>query len=576
MKKSLASLSVISLLSVSMLASCAEGYTYRDGYMLSLNGVDYTAEQLFDSYGLDTQAGVKAYYQAIDNISIEATIGTTDEMKTVVNNNIEKFKETAENSAKQNGTSYDEELEAALKGENCDDLTELSNKYLLQTKTTKRNTDYYSDDNYAQMTSSFVDKLIPYHVKHVLVNVDATGNSVSTISEANAKKLYSVVSRLADDNDTFGNVALQSSDDSSSAVDYGDLQVLSKKTEFVPEFKYNVYTYDALFNNNVISKGDVVTKALGSNYTEYTNFLDGKAYGIPYSALTQLNKYSDVTKDKNNLTVDNAGEINYPRNVIFNNYLNNHGLSFIYLDNSTVTASASDSALASIVGSTKWVANSTIVDNLVSYTEVNNGNYKHQTGVSSVSDVYGKKILCDEEGNPILVSRAGTSAYQGVHFVVIKKSPFVETKSDLVKYYTIDKTISYSTRPTYINSIQGTRSDLNDRVENDSTGLKKKIAATDSNIDITIFNDTLSKASAAGLTINDNIKKQLKSYTDSTIATTLEAESRTYNESWTNFLYLLTVAKSSSATKVIPLSGIDAFMNGSDTFKAYVQDRAGI
>src|SRR5574344_1462502 len=103
MKKSLASLSVISLLSVSMLASCAEGYTYRDGYMLSLNGVDYTAEQLFDSYGLDTQAGVKAYYQAIDNISIEATIGTTDEMKTVVNNNIEKFKETDENSEKKNG-----------------------------------------------------------------------------------------------------------------------------------------------------------------------------------------------------------------------------------------------------------------------------------------------------------------------------------------------------------------------------------------------------------------------------------------------------------------------------------------
>ena len=60
MKKSLASLSIVSLLACTALTGCGEGYTYRDGYMLSFNGKDYTVEELFDHYNLKTSAGVKA------------------------------------------------------------------------------------------------------------------------------------------------------------------------------------------------------------------------------------------------------------------------------------------------------------------------------------------------------------------------------------------------------------------------------------------------------------------------------------------------------------------------------------
>ena len=207
MKKSLASLSIVSLLACTALTGCGEGYTYRDGYMLSFNGKDYTVEELFDHYNLKTSAGVKAYYDAVDNVAIEATIPTTTEMEKLVTSRIAQFKETAEQNASSNGTSYSEELEKSLESENVDDLEELGQKYLLTNKKDKRNSDYYSNENYAKMIPSFIEETAPYHVKHILVKVDATGTFGGKISSTNAKKLYSVVSRLASGNESFGTIA---------------------------------------------------------------------------------------------------------------------------------------------------------------------------------------------------------------------------------------------------------------------------------------------------------------------------------------------------------------------------------
>ena len=573
MKKSLASLSIVSLLACTALTGCGEGYTYRDGYMLSFNGKDYTVEELFDHYNLKTSAGVKAYYDAVDNVAIEATIPTTTEMEKLVTSRIAQFKETAEQNASSNGTSYSEELEKSLESENVDDLEELGQKYLLTNKKDKRNSDYYSNENYAKMIPSFIKETAPYHVKHILVKVDATGTFGGKISSTNAKKLYSVVSRLASGNESFGTIAHDASDDNSgstsSAALYGTLDPMTTKTGFVSEFKFGVYTYDHFFNDNTDNGSHNLPEDLfGDNYYQYASLLDGRAYGIPYSALTKINEYADVTTDDNGLEVEGAGEEYYPRNILFNNYLNNHGLSFIYLDDE----SATDPVLAA---SSRFQTTSIALKELTEDTA--NTSRKH---LSKITNISNKKILCDEKGNPILVTRAGTgsgdSGYEGLHFIVIEKSPYARGQSEesLVKYYTIDDTIERveddPSTYTFINCVETSRADRSTRLAN----LKNKIKETDSNADLTIFKTTLNSAKELGMKLNNDIETQLNTYINSTIENTLEANDRSYNETWDNYYQLLKVFNDLAPKKVVPTSAIDAFLDGTDAFKTYIRERA--
>ena len=101
-------------------------------------------------------------------------------------------------------------------------------------------------------------------------------------------------------------------------------------------------------------------------------------------------------------------EVKYlPRNVIFNQYLNDHALGVIRKGDSTISSDRF-----------QWVS-----------------------GLSANTTDEAEKILCDEAGRPILVTRAGTGSgeegYQGIHLIVIQKSPFVqEGETDLLESLT--------------------------------------------------------------------------------------------------------------------------------------------
>ena len=199
---------------------------------------------------------------------------------------------------------------------------------------------------------------------------------------------------------------------------------------------------------------------------------------------------------------------------------------------------------------------------------------------AKITNISSKKILCDEKGNPILVTRAGTgsgdSGYEGLHFIVIEKSPYARGQSEesLVKYYTIDDTIERveddPSTYTFINCVETSRADRSTRLAN----LKTKIKETDSNADLTIFKTTLNSAKELGMKLNNDIETQLNTYINSTIENTLEANDRSYNETWDNYYQLLKVFNDLAPKKVVPTSAIDAFLDGTDAFKTFIKERA--
>ena len=120
MKKRITILSIAAMLSTLTLASCGKGYTYKDGIMLYVNDKPLTTEEVFATYGGMsssegwTQSGISTYYDAINNINIEADIAKDDEMDRTVKSKMDAFYQAAKDDAANNGTNQSAEIEKAL------------------------------------------------------------------------------------------------------------------------------------------------------------------------------------------------------------------------------------------------------------------------------------------------------------------------------------------------------------------------------------------------------------------------------------------------------------------------------
>lgn len=606
MRKRLAILSLVSLMAAS-LTSCGEGYNYIDGVMVTINGTPYTTNQLFEkSFGLDSSTGVASYYNILSKIAIEADIKKDASMDSEVANSIAEFKKTAANTAKNNGTTESEEIENALTSAGVDTLEELQDSYYYKQKLEKANSDYTSDDKY---TSTYIPTYIsedhPYHVKHILVKYDSddvTNLYKGTISESDAKDISNVITRLAS-GETFASVAASKSEDGNGSSEGvtgptigGDAGIMSTKTSFVSEFKYGIYTYDAYFNPEIsaenktamkkgISDGGVFSGESSVN-TTYASVAGQNVYGIPYSVAKEILAYSDKTTDTSGKTVTNADATYYPRNVLFNNYFNNHGLSFIYLDETSSDQTTpygdtyySSSEYTSLDSGTAFKTVSGISDKLISYTEDNTTT--HTTTAASVSG--SKKILCDEAGRPILVARASTgsgdSGYSGLHFIVLQNDPYTQTSDELAKYYALEKpstsTVDTTAEATYVNFVSTTdRSYYNNRI----SAIKTAVDTYDSNSEYTKYHYYMKKATSGDndngitVTVDSKINTAVESYIDNKIATSAESELRTYNTSWETYLNELQ-QRDYYSNRIIPESAITAFTSGTTAYTSYYEAR---
>lgn len=449
MKNKLLGLALVACFSTVALSSCGNNkwLTKSDKVVVTIDGTDYTTDDLFGKLSTSNATGVAAYYNAISEVIVRnatRSYAESTELNKAVNAAVDQLVEEAKNNASANGTSYKKEWNAILESKGVETKAELIEQLTYDELQSHLQDEYY-DLNSDDLLKDYLNEMLPYHVRHILVKVSASAGTLArgTITQSEALKLASVVRRMANLNEdgtakatteTFGEVAFQASEDTGSASLYGNLDVMTTSTSFVNEFKLGIYAYEALFaKKNADSRAqyftdttadstygvslqkntyaipteaqtawssrqeEIVTKSSWNGTKEvteetYQRRKDGVGF-IPFSVTQKIGAVADMTTDPiTNKKVNDGDADYYPRNIYFNYYFNDHGISVITND-----------------------------------TEV--GNFKKVPG-------FDKPVLCadGDVNKPILVTRAGSS-YQGVHFMVVEKSAIGSTNEELITYY---------------------------------------------------------------------------------------------------------------------------------------------
>lgn len=558
MKKRLLTLSMVSLLTLG-LASCSDVDAKKtsDGkdiiVSIETEGgvVNYTADDLLNHYS-STETGVKAYYNAIYDVLVRHDQEITPEMSTTIEEDMETFLNTCKTNASNNGTTYKTELSNSLEAEGVETTGELRELKELNVQKTKYSENFYhqglEDGTFAK---KYIEEKAPYHIRHILIKTDdVSGSSVynKEISKEESKKIYSIISRLASGKTTFGDVAYDASDDSSNSL-YGSVGIMDFDTGFVSEFKYGVYYYDAFLSgkNDTGKTQEQLLEMLripssielGEGNTLNTKeVLDNSVFTVPYSAVEMFQAYADTTKTIDNKTYTDeivSGSVRqsitsnyYPRNVLFNTYFNNHGLTFI-----------TDEGFGDTTGNANWTTP--------------NAELKAVLGEN-----FDGKILTDN-GNPILVTYNPST---GLHFMIIEKSPInqkytsytsYENKSEgeevalnnleeeLLHYYSLDVpsgSANVTNDNRFVTYIKTTRTEYDKR----ATTLENKFKSYDSNMEYKIFESLIYDDNGTirtDVTIDEKILNTILTYIKDQRANTEYSTLESNVASWTTYLQLL-------------------------------------
>lgn len=522
-----------------LLSSCktSEDYIYpganwKDNVVVLVDGKEYKYKDIYNLFN-GKKESASAYYSIAKNVLTQLVTERNASMQDIVEGKMEDYREQWTTNAKNNNTSYDEEKQKTLDSEGVLDEDALESKLYLAEQVTSNENAYLKENPGAndyqyyineETTKSYVKDNAPYHVSHILIKVDASSDGVGRydgkISADDANQIGNVVKNLIS-NDSFGSVAQQLSDDTGSAAKQGELAdssngvAMKKSTSYINEFKLGIYAYDAFINKST-STGDLATtvkkslrvpgQALDdnsqddsvSNIIGDTNIGKKEVFGIPLSIALTMNVVSSKEKSDFGSKPTNATESQYPRNIYFNNYFNQHSVSFIYNDakeykerflneikeayknqdnyKDIAYVSKADAKAAGADESNsieaklptrydEYVTVSTLLDTytsntdegsiyrkkfksfksvanseskLVTYTgtiKQNSSNNKYYAS-TTVEEISGDKdILTDERGNPIIVVRGGSDSYQGIHFITVNNDPFVDADNSY-KYWT--------------------------------------------------------------------------------------------------------------------------------------------
>lgn len=584
MNKRLLTLSMVGLLSIG-LTSCSDVKPAKDDkgneIIITIGGENYTADELLADYG-ETASGVSAYYDAIYDVLIRDAQKSTSNIEKLVDKDIDEFVKDVKQKASSNGKTYRAQLSDDLEAKGVESLEEYREVLMLERKKTTYQDQWY-EDHMESLSKEYFKEKTPYHVKHILVKTNSAGTSLydGRISETEALKLFSVVERLASGKESFGQIAQQASDDTGSAAIYGSSGIMDQDTGFVSPFKLGVFAYDALYDNhnnnteermealNIPSKvleekGDAALS--GSN--TYKSLDVKKAIEtvglVPYQALLDLKKFADKTTTVDNLVyvpqasdtehynpayADRVGqtidESYYPRNIIFNNYLNDNGLYVITNEGFDGDASKANFEVFSNICSTP--------------------------------------ILTDGNHNPILVTRGGSGdSYQGIHFIVIEQSPFWYTQAKLdnskpfangqtpsvedylLYYYSTDVPATSETDVSddqrFVTFIKTSRTEYSKR----ATTIENTVKGFDVNVQYKIWEELL-YSDVENHVVKDNIKidekilKSIENWIDSKYKTSEVSFESSNLDAWTSYVELLTLQDEVKEKKQLGLDFIKLY-----------------
>ena len=643
----------MSILAIASLTACDDDYNYPDakwkeGIIVNVDGKDYKYDEIYQLFD-NSKGSAQAYFNVAKNILAQLVTPKTDTMLSNVDTKINDLKNTWKTNARTNNTSYKEEQEKTFDSENVEDLDELREKYISQQQVEKNSQDFYeinangvTDPSYTyyiseQMTKDYVTNQAPYHVSHVLVKVDASSDGEGywngKITADNAKKIGNAVRMLAS-SDSFGSVAQLVSEDEGSAKMYGELVTttegsqsvaMEKTTSYINEFKLGLYAYEAYLNpktkaaevNTAVRASlRVPGQAAASSSFDYENdtavselitdgTLVGKngAFGIPLSKAITLGYIADVEKNiVDGSKVDYASETQYPRNILFNNYFNYHGVNFLYDDSDTYEAEFLKDAIEVGAHSDKTILTlNDVKDKLPSkYAEyeyvkgqlskIDAGKFKTVEGISDNLYNYdfdaftkksvltkiptSKKILVekDTDTNPVIIVRGGSSGYQGIHFIVVNNDPFVNSQNTYQYYRTnipdasadpaSAKSADYSTNPSLINYV---KADINSNTTYNARrdAVVAAVKASDSNIDFRLYEENIKKFGADKFNeLLGDYAGIINKYIEITKESSELGKNSSLDESWETYIQTLALQEEITPRGLVPEVCVSAFEGG--------------
>ncbi|MDY3080936.1 MAG: hypothetical protein SOW64_02325 [Candidatus Enterosoma sp.] len=643
----------MSILAIASLTACDDDYTYPDakwkeGIIVNVDGKDYKYDEIYQLFD-NSKGSAQAYFNVAKNILAQLVTPKTDTMLSNVDTKINDLKNTWKTNARTNNTSYKEEQEKTFDSENVEDLDELREKYISQQQVEKNSQDFYeinangvTDPSYTyyiseQMTKDYVTNQAPYHVSHVLVKVDASSDGEGywngKITADNAKKIGNAVRMLAS-SDSFGSVAQLVSEDEGSAKMYGELVTttegsqsvaMEKTTSYINEFKLGLYAYEAYLNpktkaaevNTAVRASlRVPGQAAASSSFDYKNdtavselitdgTLVGKngAFGIPLSKAITLGYVADVEKNiVDGSKVDYASETQYPRNILFNNYFNYHGVNFLYDDSDTYEAEFLKDAIEVGAHSGETILTLNDVKNKLpsKYAEyeyvkgqlskIDAGKFKTVEGISDNLYNYNfdavtkksvltkiptsKKILVekDTDTNPVIIVRGGSSGYQGIHFIVVNNDPFVNSQNTYQYYRTnipdasadpaSAKSADYSTNPSLINYV---KADINSNTTYNARrdAVVAAVKASDSNIDFRLYEENIKKFGADKFNeLLGDYAGIINKYIEITKESSELGKNSSLDESWETYIQTLALQEEITPRGLVPEVCVSAFEGG--------------
>ena len=572
MKKSKLSIGLVtSFIAAMALSSCGKTVTKDDNNLVSFKGYgdeDLVVEinQLYDDY-LKSSSGISKYYDKVLEVLIRHAFQKSDknaeylsglkksykQIENEAKDNLKGAKNTAKQNADTNGTDYKTEWQAVLNEKGVKDEAELLQYYIYQLEKDVIE-DWYFDQHEDTLRAEYLgidangkainhqgqamdsgknlSSKFPYHVRHILVKVEDGGSDFvrGTITADQAKLLSNAVEELARGTNSFGTVAKKYSEDS-SASSYGDVGLMtnnisSGKLGMVNEFQLGIYAYDAVEYHSAEAGKEVINEGLGLNkVVDKATNKTAKAYledrgiiEIPYSVFKELGDVADLEANfDTGLSVEDGKSAIYPRNLLWNRYLNNHSIFVITNSARQGTLDVTDNAKDATTG--KWTNRETVdtnsttyitgADTYVKYDETEAKiNYENLPGFKNASSTVplkanadflaaNEKVLADEKGNVII----GVRSEFGIHLMIVERSAYEWSLNGttLEQYYTTltpsdkdyPKDDQGNALTTYVNFIETVnKSEYNTRAET----IRNAIKGFDSTYDYRLYEDLLAKA----------------------------------------------------------------------------------
>lgn len=515
--------------------------TANDKYVVTYK--DYSGNELgllidnMYSEDMDTSAGLTKYYQKVRDLLVRASFSkvTKDSVngltvktpyETLIaqaENKVEEQKENARKNAKNNDTSYSDELDAIFESHECEDEEGLKEHFLLELE--QEQLDSAIMNNEAQLKilrdgngaseKGWIKSAKPYHIKHMLVKVEggASDFTRATITKDEAEKMAKVVTLLGAGS-SFDDLASNNllNDDSSDKL--GDVGIVNnnattKSLKMVSEFQLGIYTADVKVNGRA-GDGiglDAMVDVDGTGDVKVEDIID--VVEVPYAAFKKIGEVAKYPEDTEDTKIKEVNTCVYPRNVLWNKYFNNHNVFVI--SNKEANTAGTDT----LVGSS--------VDANAPADAFNDAGY--------LTDVDGKVIF-------------GVRSEYGIHFIKIQKSPYEE---NLDKYYPValkvdgkDVTDVAEYGESYITGLDNKKGTFDTRLSD----IKSAIKSYDSNSEYRLYNFLVSYAKSNGLiSTSDEKTNALLKKIDDHIADLKASETYKQEEGiksvWENYLRMV-------------------------------------